>query len=138
MHCPAGLTQQAFHQMSHFTAVRKISGEEISVIVMISIILRNICGTSTLMHSGGTAQDGVVLYVDALSAYLYIFLSAVMLVSHWLKHMLWPSFHCTIYSRILFTLMHPRLQMRTEYTHRATLGVSASHIEQLDASGDRI
>ena len=82
MHCPAGRTQQAFRRMSRFTAVRKTSGDGISVIVMILSILRKFCGTSTLMHLGSTAQYGVVLYLDALSASLYIFLITVMLVRH--------------------------------------------------------
>ena len=51
-------------------------------IVMILSILRTFCGTSALMHLGSTAQYGVVLYLDALSASLYIFLITVMLVRH--------------------------------------------------------
>ena len=40
MHCPAGRTQLAFRRMSRFTALRKTSGDGISVIVMILSILR--------------------------------------------------------------------------------------------------
>ena len=82
MHCPAGCIKQAFRRMSRFTAVRKTSGDGISVIVMILSIVRKLCRTSTLMHFGSTAQYRGVLYLDALSASLYIFLIIVMLVRH--------------------------------------------------------
>ena len=82
MHCPTGRTQQAFRRISRFAAVRKISWDGISVIVMLLSIPRNFCGTSPLMHLGSTAQYGVVLYLDGLSASLYIFLITVMCVRH--------------------------------------------------------
>ena len=56
MHCPAGSTKQGFRRMSHFTAVRKIRGDGVSVIVEVLTIFRTFCGTSTLMHLGSTTS----------------------------------------------------------------------------------